>query len=70
MFYHESDLHVGSYIKVYGRDMLIHDCDDYTRNYYMKKWNVSKEMLEPVFVQVSAAQQVNERVLTCDLLLV
>lgn len=36
-FYHESDLRIGSYIRVFNRDMLLHDCDDFTRNYYRTK---------------------------------
>ncbi|GAQ78061.1 hypothetical protein KFL_000070310 [Klebsormidium nitens] len=50
-FYHESDLRIGSYIRVFNRDMLLHDCDDFTRNYYQTKWGMPAEYLEPVDVQ-------------------
>lgn len=50
--YKDSDLAVGSYVKVWGRDMLLHDCDDFTKNYYKTKYGFTDEMLMPVDIQV------------------
>lgn len=52
-FYNETDLHVGSYVRVYNRDLLLHDCDEFTKNYYMSKYKMTEDMLESVDVQVS-----------------
>ncbi|KAI5063481.1 hypothetical protein GOP47_0022028 [Adiantum capillus-veneris] len=53
-FYKETDLHVGSYIRVYNRDMLLHDCDEFTRNFYKSKYKIPDDMLEHVDVQEPA----------------
>ncbi|XP_024522463.1 EF-hand domain-containing protein 1 [Selaginella moellendorffii] len=52
--YNECDLHIGSFLTIYGRDLLLHDCDDFTRQYYKEKWGVTDDMLEPVAVQEKA----------------
>ncbi|KAK9810289.1 hypothetical protein WJX72_008124 [[Myrmecia] bisecta] len=31
-----SDFRIGSYIHIYGRDFFIHDCDDFTRQWYQE----------------------------------
>jgi hypothetical protein len=51
-FYRDTDLHIGSYIRIFDRDMLIHDVDEFTRNYYQKKYGYTEDMLEAVNVQV------------------
>lgn len=33
-FYNASDLKVGGYIEVFGKNILLHDCDENTRNFY------------------------------------
>eukprot|EP01018_Ginkgo_biloba_P008716 Gb_07640 [translate_table: standard] len=50
-YYKDTDLLVGSYVRVYNRDLLLHDCDEFTRNYYKTKYGVADDMLEPVEVQ-------------------
>ncbi|CAM6091153.1 unnamed protein product [Calypogeia fissa] len=49
--YKDSDLAVGSYVKVWNRDMLLHDCDDFTKNYYKNKYGFTDDMLMPVDIQ-------------------
>jgi hypothetical protein len=51
-YYRDTDLHIGSYIRIFDRDMLIHDVDEFTRNYYQKKYGYTEDMLEAVNVQV------------------
>ncbi|CAM6035434.1 unnamed protein product [Sphagnum compactum] len=50
-YYRDTDLHIGSYIRIFDRDMLIHDVDEFTRNYYQKKYGYTEDMLEAVNVQ-------------------
>ena len=37
----------------YNRDLLLHDCDEFTKNYYMTKYKMTEDMLECVDVQVA-----------------
>ncbi|GBG58858.1 hypothetical protein CBR_g257 [Chara braunii] len=50
-FYHEKDLRIGSFIRVYDRDLLLHDCDEYTYQHYRTKWGLTDEDLMPVDIQ-------------------
>jgi len=34
-YYHFSDLRIGSTVRVYGRDLLLHDCDEFTQNWFL-----------------------------------
>lgn len=34
-YYHFMDLRIGSTVRVYGRDLLLHDCDEFTQNWYL-----------------------------------
>lgn len=40
--YHESDLTIGAVINVWGRKLLLCDCDEYTKEYYRSKYNIGK----------------------------
>ena len=51
-YYRDTDLHIGSYIRVFDRDLLLHDVDEFTRNYYRTKYNYSEDMLAAIDVQV------------------
>lgn len=42
-YYNETDFRVGQVITVYGRDLLIADCDEFTHNWYMKHYNVDQK---------------------------
>ena len=41
-FYHESDLTIGAVINVWGRKILLCDCDEFTKEYYRTKYGVGK----------------------------
>ncbi|OAE30511.1 hypothetical protein AXG93_424s1040 [Marchantia polymorpha subsp. ruderalis] len=49
--YKDTDLMIGSYVKVWNRDMLLHDADDFTKAYYKTKYGYTDDMLMPVNVQ-------------------
>ena len=42
-FYHDSDLVIGGVLNVWGRRLLICDCDKFTQEYYKSKYDVGKE---------------------------
>lgn len=41
-FYKDSDLMIGSIINVFGRKMLLTDCDQFTKEYYSQKFGIDK----------------------------
>ncbi|RZC36583.1 EF-hand domain-containing family member C2 [Asbolus verrucosus] len=40
-FYHEKDLFIGSVINCYGRKIVLHDCDPFTKQYYGVKYGLN-----------------------------
>lgn len=40
-FYKDSDLMIGRVVNVFGRKVLLTNCDDYTKEYYRNKYGVS-----------------------------
>jgi len=44
--YKPEDFNVGQTIKVYGRDITLYDCDDFTRNFYCQYNGVEQESNE------------------------
>ena len=39
-FYSDQDLAIGQYLNIFGRKLLLVDCDDFTKNYYRTKYGV------------------------------
>lgn len=39
-YYHDSDLTIGSVINIWGRKLLICDCDEFTKEYYKSKYGI------------------------------
>lgn len=39
-FYTDQDLAIGQYVNVYGRKVLLVDCDEFTKNYYRTKYGI------------------------------
>lgn len=58
-YYHARDFRIGSFFNVLNRDMLIHDVDDFTRAYYMEHYNMSKEDMEAINVQVQSGLSIS-----------
>ncbi|KAF6256559.1 hypothetical protein COO60DRAFT_1627135 [Scenedesmus sp. NREL 46B-D3] len=48
--YRPCDFRLGGYVSVHGRNFLLHDCDVYTREYYMAELGYPSEVLEPLHV--------------------
>ena len=45
-FYGPSDLFCGNKVLIYGRDCLIYDCDDFTKNWYKTNMGVDQKPLK------------------------
>ncbi|KAL7698392.1 DM10 domain containing protein [Lotmaria passim] len=56
-YYRDTDLDVGVTLNVYGRSVLLYDCDDYTREFYATRYGVT---LKPA-IDVSAFFQDGQR---------
>ena len=41
-FYKDTDLSIGTTINVWGRKVLLCDCDDFTKTYYRTKYGIGK----------------------------
>ena len=41
-YYHDSELVLGAVLNVWGRKLLICDCDKFTKEYYHSKYGIGK----------------------------
>ncbi len=44
-YYHDSELVLGAVLNVWGRKLLICDCDQFTKEYYRSKYGIGKQVL-------------------------
>ena len=49
-YYKDSDLKIGTNVNVWGRNFLICDCDELTKEYYRVKYGISTSRLTPIVV--------------------
>lgn len=40
--YHDSDLTIGGVVNVWGRWLLLCDCDEFTKEYYRSKYGIGE----------------------------
>ncbi len=45
-----TDLKIGAKISVYGKDLLMYDCDDFTREFYVEKLRVPPQSMDKIDV--------------------
>ncbi|XP_055373718.1 EF-hand domain-containing family member C2-like [Condylostylus longicornis] len=39
-YYKDSDLQIGAHLSIFGRDIILTDCDEFTKDYYKKKFGM------------------------------
>ncbi len=49
--YTPSDFRIGKFVNVFGRDLLICDCDKFTQDYYVQTFGLSPEDFQPLQMQ-------------------
>ena len=42
--YHDSDLTIGGVVNVWGRRLLLCDCDEFTKEYYRSKYGIGEHI--------------------------
>mmetsp|Transcript_256 Transcript_256/g.787 ORF Transcript_256/g.787 Transcript_256/m.787 type:complete len:703 (+) Transcript_256:243-2351(+) len=47
-YYGWKELRIGSFVEVYGRSLQLHDCDEFTRAYYMAELGLGPDEFAPV----------------------
>ena len=58
-FYSEDDFDIGKTISIAGRDVLLHDCDNFTREYFR---NTRNKLLEPLALQQKVEKKTEKEV--------
>lgn len=56
-FYQDCDLTVGGEVNVWGRRVIIADCDDFTKDYYRSKYGIGNQFYCVVHFFTSALLQ-------------
>lgn len=58
-FYKDCDLTVGGEVNVWGRKVIIADCDDFTKDYYRTKYGIGNQYYDVIdFWKISIATNV------------
>jgi len=52
-FYNWKEFRIGGTIRVYGRNIMLHDCDDFTRSYYMHELGLTEKDFMPFPIEVA-----------------
>ena len=50
-YYHFTDLAIGGTVEVFGRKLLLHDCDEFTKSFYITYCNKTVEDFAPVRIK-------------------
>ncbi|XP_037955499.1 EF-hand domain-containing family member C2-like [Teleopsis dalmanni] len=64
LYYSDRDLQIGAVINVFGRAVMLVDCDEFTRSYYRKKYGIEDFTPLPVPLrEIEEVEEVVERIL-------
>jgi hypothetical protein len=58
-YYSPEDFYIGAHINMYGRDCVVYDCDDFTKNWYANNIGIK---LEPISVEEGRKKAVKHEV--------
>ena len=56
-YYNEKDLAIGRHLNVYGRDVILADCDGQTREFYRQKYGI--EEFHPISIPTHSRKYVS-----------
>lgn len=62
-FYSEADFRIGGTIVVFGRELLITDCDEYTRNFYKTHYGLTDDEMRAIPCQTATEEVRRQEVL-------
>ena len=60
-YYRDSDLTVGGVVNLWGRSLLLCDCDKFTKEYYRSKYGVGKYQNDPPHI-IESSELISVRV--------
>lgn len=65
-YYRDSDLTVGGVVNLWGRKLLLCDCDQFTKEYYFSKYGIGTLQLLPVVHACDVVSPLPPRHLPCS----
>merc|ERR1712113_1104248 len=61
-YYNHSDLRIGGYLNVYGRQVLLISCDKYTQDFYKKIHNLKEEDFKEIKIEEIKVEKIKREI--------